>query len=341
MTVSMRDPLTFRPRTYWATTGRRRRISATAEGTERPAPAEPSSEADSQGGRASAVQHWGHPRLMGGAFLPDFLPGEVEVARVCYASVTGDVTSIRARREDAKIRYRVVDEHWDQGEVYVVEPESSDRPLTLGELIGLIDTARRPSHGEKAQPGLVMPDILRNFAESDRDPEEYSRFVTVLSDVYPNLEYWYEGVVQEWIEGIHEERRREAREDARRARRLRRQARREEALIQSSPPRAPEAFPADLTVDHLTRVDLALLKKWIETLPGIQPASVSWGPRRATSQAAYVVAWLSPERYFFIDWTDGEGKRTYRAEAPFPTVGEAFAAWARLAGVDCAAANRE
>lgn len=38
-----------------------------------------------------------HPGLMGGEYLPDFLPMEVEIAQAVLKSVTMDVISIRAR----------------------------------------------------------------------------------------------------------------------------------------------------------------------------------------------------------------------------------------------------
>ncbi len=43
---------------------------------------------------------WGsfHPANLGGEFLPGFGDGEVEIARIELASVTGDVLQIRARR---------------------------------------------------------------------------------------------------------------------------------------------------------------------------------------------------------------------------------------------------
>jgi len=39
-----------------------------------------------------------HPVFMGGEYLPDYLPGEVEIARIELRSTTADVISIRARR---------------------------------------------------------------------------------------------------------------------------------------------------------------------------------------------------------------------------------------------------
>ena len=44
-----------------------------------------------------------HPMLMGGEYLPSFRQGEVEIARIALASVTGDVFSIRARRRPSGV----------------------------------------------------------------------------------------------------------------------------------------------------------------------------------------------------------------------------------------------
>ena len=54
-----------------------------------------------------------HPSWMGGEYLPDYLPGEVEIARIVLASVTQDIISVRARRRrgGTRILYRIVDEY--------------------------------------------------------------------------------------------------------------------------------------------------------------------------------------------------------------------------------------
>jgi len=47
-----------------------------------------------------------HPMFLGGNYLPDTERGEVEIARVSLASVTGDVTCVYARPADGGIHYR-------------------------------------------------------------------------------------------------------------------------------------------------------------------------------------------------------------------------------------------
>ncbi len=139
-----------------------------------------------------------HPSLMSGEYLPDFDADEVEIARVTLASVTGDVISIRARYHGALIRYRIVDEY--EGEsVYHCEPEESARPLTMRELVELIDTAR----GEGMYPdyGTGLTTVWRNFnLEGGSSAEEMARFVTVSSELYPDLQRYYEAEAAEWLE---------------------------------------------------------------------------------------------------------------------------------------------
>ena len=73
-----------------------------------------------------------HPAFMGGEYLPDFEEDEVEVARLELASVTGDVISVRLRRDSKGYHYRVTDEY--DGE-YLAEPRAVtvEKPFTLHE----------------------------------------------------------------------------------------------------------------------------------------------------------------------------------------------------------------
>src|SRR5678816_471413 len=64
-----------------------------------------------------------HPALMGGECLPDYLPGEVEIARISIESTTADVISVRVRLERGKHRYRIVNEYETE---YAIQPAESD-----------------------------------------------------------------------------------------------------------------------------------------------------------------------------------------------------------------------
>lgn len=139
-----------------------------------------------------------HPSWMGGEYLPDFLPGEVEIARIVMASVTQDVISVRARRRRGgrRLAYRVVDEYREPGRPpWRCSPASSRRSLTLGQLIGLIDDAKHPDF-EPHEGSLI--DRIRNFQEG-ADPEDVVHFIALESDFYPALPAWYEERAAEWL----------------------------------------------------------------------------------------------------------------------------------------------
>jgi hypothetical protein len=134
-----------------------------------------------------------HPAWMGGEYLPDYLAGEVEIARAALKSTTGDVISLRARREDGLIHYRIVDEYESHVQY---TPTTSEAPLTLGELVKLIDTARNDS-----MEYVGLTDALRdnNLVAGGVDPEDLVDFVTISSPFYPQLETHYRAQVQRWL----------------------------------------------------------------------------------------------------------------------------------------------
>lgn len=137
-----------------------------------------------------------NPHWLGGELLPDYLRGEVEIARLVLDSVTRDVYSVRARwvrgqgeSTDAAghISYRVVDEydgHWS------LPRETSASPLTMGELVELIDGARTDG-----AEGGSLTDALRDACDN---AESGRNFVRVSSELYPELEAWYDERAGEW-----------------------------------------------------------------------------------------------------------------------------------------------
>ena len=129
-----------------------------------------------------------HPSWMGGEYLPAYDVGEVEIARIVLASTTQDVISVRARRgnPDSPYLYRVVDEYeW----TWSTSPAASQLPLSLGELIDLIDSAVLEDDEELTPPFLESL-VLRQFDDSE-SPEDAARFVKVESAVYPQLGEYY------------------------------------------------------------------------------------------------------------------------------------------------------
>jgi len=136
-----------------------------------------------------------HPQCMGGEYLPDYAPGEVEIARIELKSTTGDVISIRARTDRDGIRYRIVDEY---GTEFDFSPRQSELPLSMKELVALIDGAAPEGYDRR---GLGLCYTIANY-ECSNDLEDWMRdFSRVESDVYTQLSAHYRLVVNEWFDG--------------------------------------------------------------------------------------------------------------------------------------------
>jgi hypothetical protein len=139
-----------------------------------------------------------HPSWMGGEYLPRYLPGEVEIARIALDSTTQDVISFRARRRRGgrRILYRVVDEY-PEGADWTWRPASSAQPLTFPQVIALIDDARTLDLAEqKGSLPLLYLEMREGY-----EPEELLNFVTVESDFYPDLSAYYQQQAESWIRG--------------------------------------------------------------------------------------------------------------------------------------------
>ena len=140
-----------------------------------------------------------HPHWMGGEYLPNALPGEVEIARIVLQSVTQDVISIRARRRRGgrRIFYRIVDEYGDDPDrgAWRCRPASSAAPLSLGQVIALIEGAEDPDFD--GHPG-TLPDRLRDMQEG-ADPEDVVGFVNLESAFYPTLATYFERDAAAWL----------------------------------------------------------------------------------------------------------------------------------------------
>jgi hypothetical protein len=138
--------------------------------------------------RASQV----HPAFMGGEFLPDYAASEVEIARVTMASTTQDTISIRANPQPDGIGFRVVDEYDSS---FTIKPSFAKRPLSLRQLIRLIDTG----DGDKMGPiGLGIIQI--NFDCTGESAESFADFMEFSSEFYPDLSRHYWFAMQLWVE---------------------------------------------------------------------------------------------------------------------------------------------
>ena len=133
---------------------------------------------------------WGliHPDLMGGEYLPDLDAEDVEIARISLRSTLSDQISIRAARAGDKIRYSVCDEYETEYRLAVTE---SELPLTLGELIALIDGS---GHPEEEKPGGLLVCHWENMLEWSYPLDECIDFASIDSAWYPELT----GITSKW-----------------------------------------------------------------------------------------------------------------------------------------------
>ncbi|MBM3345671.1 MAG: hypothetical protein FJY55_04125 [Betaproteobacteria bacterium] len=141
-----------------------------------------------------------HPGLMSGEYLPPMGAQDIEIARVVLASVTGDVISVRARRGHGSaggIAYLVVDEYETD---YQLTQQHSARPLTLGELIALINTAGRDD--DETAGGLAISHVVWHCEQGEC--EGMRGFVRVESAFYPELNRFFDTVLGEYLDGVEE-----------------------------------------------------------------------------------------------------------------------------------------
>jgi len=140
-----------------------------------------------------------HPVLMGGEYLPPLHRNETEIARVSLASMTADQISLRAQLDRGCIHYRIVDEYENDYVQYECRPSETKLPLTLAELIGMIDTACEGG-------GAVMSHFIANIPLSGVSPRKLLGFVSVRSEFYPQLSTYYQRRMHAWFEANSPER---------------------------------------------------------------------------------------------------------------------------------------
>lgn len=131
-----------------------------------------------------------HPAFMGGEYLPDYKPREVEIARIELQSATADVISIRARPGRDGIYFRVVDEYRAK---FRTPYAHSREPLTLAEMIDFLDRSRHPElpHGLSIGFNELQAGICN-------DRQEWEHFAAITSDFYPQLGRHYECFFKQW-----------------------------------------------------------------------------------------------------------------------------------------------
>jgi hypothetical protein len=219
----------FRPETYWPELPTEETVLAQVKGTTRREAAAALLDEPSEMGEEGADfllkpgleeeerDLWGsvHPANLGGEFLPEPEDDEVEIARIELMSTTGDVYQVPARRgDDGLIQFRVVDDYWDEGSRHRLAIERSEQPLTMGELIELIDTERQDNAGwrrgdESDDLGLFDRDREASLVGT-ADPSSLVDFATASSAFYPTLTDYYEDRAGAWLEDVRDRLAREA-----------------------------------------------------------------------------------------------------------------------------------
>ncbi|TFH41435.1 MAG: hypothetical protein E4H01_14990 [Lysobacterales bacterium] len=141
-------------------------------------------------------KNWGllHPQCMGGEYLSELELGELEIARISLASTTSDQISIRATHAGKKIRYSVCDEYETEFELAFTE---SEQPLTLGELIQLIDGSKHPE--EECSGGLLVCH-WEHMLSWGKGVDAAMDFAWIQSAWYRQLAAHYANVASTWRE---------------------------------------------------------------------------------------------------------------------------------------------
>ncbi len=153
-------------------------------------------------------------RCVSGEYLPPYMPGEFEIARIVLDTTPQVVYSVRARahvparrrsRADSTPRkrvnaarvLRVVDEH---GTSFTLEKERWSGTCTLYELIRVIDGVRA-SNLEEQPLQLPFPEALLLEATRLSMPNErLADMVRVSSAVYPELLLFYRARLDWWLQ---------------------------------------------------------------------------------------------------------------------------------------------
>ena len=132
-------------------------------------------------------------RLPGRSGLPPCLPGEVEIARLTVGVLDADGYSVRARRAGGRFQYRIVDQYFT---AWSVEPRSSERRLSLGELLRLVDGARPAGWEQSPEP---LANLWRDRVAVTRGAETAVVAVSVTSAIYPGLERYHQWQAESWL----------------------------------------------------------------------------------------------------------------------------------------------
>ena len=143
------------------------------------------------------LRQWGrvHPAMMGGEYLPEIAPDEIEIARIELQSVTGDVISVRAREEHGRFAYSIADEYQTEFNVAITHDR---RRLSMRQMVWLINRSYGEGDERSERLGIALGIIAMNL-DNDADADSMLGFVTVRSDFYPQLENYFDRLCNRYI----------------------------------------------------------------------------------------------------------------------------------------------
>ncbi len=152
-------------------------------------------------------------RRIAGEYLPPYLPGELEIARIVLGTTPAVVYSLRARSDrpqharhptrrstmhakNVPRALRMVDE---QGSTFTFEPPTSNGTMTLRELIRVIDSVRA-GHIDFHPEHVPFPEaLLEEGAGMFLLFDDLLNFVHISSLVYPELNAFYRIRAAFWL----------------------------------------------------------------------------------------------------------------------------------------------
>ena len=135
-----------------------------------------------------------HPWLLGGEHLPALYDNEIEICRIVIKSAMLDIISLRAQKIENEFYFRIVDEH--EINDYQLPYKISKNPLSMMEVVSNLDECicNQSSDNKK---GLVKSFFCEQLNDFDTF-EKASKFISVHSIFYHQLENYYEEMKSNW-----------------------------------------------------------------------------------------------------------------------------------------------
>ena len=128
---------------------------------------------------------------------------EVEIARITLDSQSRDAIVLQARRADRRIVYRMIHEdvHGRTRHRIRVKPPASTRPLTLGEVIAMLEGACYAGWCDRRDEryrGVIWGTLQLHLEHCGAAADDYLLLLKVSSRHYPQLERYYGERLDAW-----------------------------------------------------------------------------------------------------------------------------------------------